>query len=189
MTEDGKLTGVLKQRFSSLEALELRHQIGNKSLVDWKNERVDYFGVDQITNHKMESLELLDKPITESLDFVIDQAVDQVPGQMYLNPLVFLRLDENPFKADERLTPVEFDYPVSQNINITIKLPQGYTVQQLPEASRIVLPGDMGSFTYSINNSGNTLQVMTKFDLKDNFIPVDSYLDLKEFFKLATVLI
>lgn len=184
LTEDGKLTGVLKQRFSSLEALELRHQIGNKSLVDWKNERVDYFGVDQITNHKMESLELLDKPITESLDFVIDQAVDQVPGQMYLNPLVFLRLDENPFKADERLTPVEFDYPVSQNINITIKLPQGYTVQQLPEASRIVLPGDMGSFTYSINNSGNTLQVMTKFDLKDNFIPVDSYLDLKEFFKM-----
>ena len=184
LNEDGSLEGELNQRFSSLEALEIRHSVGDKDLQDWGEKRLDYFGVDEMKSHQLKDLNELEKPVVESFQFKIDQAVDQVPGQIFLNPLLFFRERESPFKSDERISPVDFDFPFTHNINITIELPAGYAVTSLPEAIKIALPDDMGSFLYTIHEQNNSIQVMTRFSLKSTFIHADYYQSLKDFFKM-----
>ncbi|MEC8883226.1 MAG: hypothetical protein VYD98_01100, partial [Bacteroidota bacterium] len=148
----------------------------------YTQERAVDLGVDEVTNLKLEGVEELSAPITESLEFKINQGVDQIPGQIYLNPLLFFTMGDNPFKSDVRISPVEFNYPFFHNTNVTLKLPEGYEVQQLPEPTKIALPGELGSFVYSITHMGQTLQVMTKFNLTGTFVPYDYYQSLKEFF-------
>ncbi len=182
LNEDGSINGVLKQRYKSLEAFELRHKVDEESLETYTQERAVDLGVDEVTNLKLEGVEELSAPITESLEFKINQGVDQIPGQIYLNPLLFFTMGDNPFKSDVRISPVEFNYPFFHNTNVTLKLPEGYEVQQLPEPIKIALPGELGSFVYSITHMGQTLQVMTKFNLTGTFVPYDYYQSLKEFF-------
>ena len=182
LNEDGSINGVLKQRYKSLEAFELRHKVDEESLETYTQERAVDLGVDEVTNLKLEGIEELSAPITESLEFKINQGVDQIPGQIYLNPLLFFTMGDNPFKSDVRISPVEFNYPFFHNTNVTLKLPEGYEVQQLPEPIKIALPGELGSFVYSITHMGQTLQVMTKFNLTGTFVPYDYYQSLKEFF-------
>ncbi|MFD2828583.1 transglutaminase domain-containing protein [Leeuwenhoekiella polynyae] len=184
LNEDGSLEGELKQRFSSLEALKIRHSVGTHDVKDWGEKRLDYFGVDELTAHQLKDLNKLEKPIVESFQFKIDQAVDQVPGQIFLNPLLFFRERESPFKSDERISPIDFDYPFTHNTTITIELPAGYAVASLPESTKIALPDDMGIFLYTIHEQNNILQVMTRFNLNSTFMPAEYYQTLKEFFKI-----
>jgi len=184
LNEDGSLEGELNQRFSSLEALKIRHSVGTKDLKEWGDTRLDYFGVDALTAHQLKDINELEKPVVESFEFRIEQAVDQVPGQLFLNPLLFFREGESPFKSDERISPIDFEYPFTHNTNITIELPVGYAITSLPESIKIALPDGMGDFLYTIHEQNNMLQVMTRFNLKSTFIPADYYQTLKDFFKM-----
>ena len=184
LNEDGSLEGELKQRFSSLEALKVRHSVGTNGLKEWGDTRLDYFGVNALTAHQLKDINELEKPVVESFEFRIEQAVDQVPGQLFLNPLLFFREGESPFKSDERISPIDFEYPFTHNTNITIELPVGYAITSLPESIKIALPDGMGDFLYTIHEQNNMLQVMTRFNLKSTFIPADYYQTLKDFFKM-----
>lgn len=103
---------------------------------------------------------------------------------IYLQPVQGDAILENPFKREERQSGIDFAYGYNKTTITKITLPEGY-VAQIPEPANVALPENAGRFLYSINQLGNTLNVMSNFKLtKTDFSPQE-YPMLKQFYQLA----
>jgi len=104
---------------------------------------------------------------------------------IYLNPMIFKHIFENPFTQSERKLPVEFDYPYSIQINSHITIPDGYLVEETPSAQRFLLDEDKGRCVYMVKQTDNVLQLAYLFELRQTIFPVQAYQAIKDFFSLV----
>jgi hypothetical protein len=97
-----------------------------------------------------------------------------------LNPLLFKAMKSNAFKSEARKLPVEFPFPYEEKINITLTIPEGYTVDEIPKPERIVFD-DQIDFSYLIQQNHDKVQLAVRFILKTSIIPVQEYNQLRDF--------
>lgn len=98
---------------------------------------------------------------------------------IYLNPLVIIPQKNNPFTADTRNLPVEFPYSQREVVNVTLKLPEGWLVEEIPQS--IVLKFEGITARIVIRQNGNMLQAQYKLDVDRTFFSQQQYQDLKNF--------
>jgi hypothetical protein len=122
-------------------------------------------------------------PIVESYLFKDTKDFERINEKIYIAPSLFLGIKENPFKQDAREYPIDFGYPVQRKYNITLEIPQGYTVEVLPTGLNIAGVDEMGTFKYVIANTGNKVQISMTFEISKAIVSADYYLALKEFFQ------
>lgn len=110
-------------------------------------------------------------------------AAAQVSGDLiYLNPIIYAEFDENPFKIENRLYPVEITYPFQEQLIVNVALPEGYAVEEIPEQVSLALPNKGGKYQYLISQKENSLQIIRKFRLSQlTFLPQE-YPGIKDFF-------
>lgn len=101
---------------------------------------------------------------------------------VYVQPLMGKGFSENPFKLNTRMYPVDYTYPRENQIRITLVLPQGYTVEELPQPAKYVLPNNGASFLYQAQVVGNMVQVMSKLNIEQTMFMESEYSDLKSFY-------
>jgi len=97
-------------------------------------------------------------------------------------PLLFEAMQNNPFKQEERKLPIEFNYPEDERINVHFIIPEGYVLDEAPKSERFVY-GDNNSidFSYLVQASGNSVQIVYRFKLDTCIIPSDQYAELRNF--------
>lgn len=118
------------------------------------------------------------------LSFEVTKELDN-PDIIYIQPVSYLGVKENPFKREKRFSPVDFPVAQSKKIMVKINIPEGYQAE-LPEKTIIQTPGNAAKFTYTANQIGNQITVMSLFDLnKTTYIP-DEYDSLKQFYELVS---
>ena len=93
-----------------------------------------------------------------------------------------MRDKENIFKSNERLYPVDFGYGYANQMMVSIQIPEGYEVSEIPKSQAFKLPGDMGSFVYRSNVNADKVQITISENLKTPFIPAEYYPTLKQFY-------
>lgn len=115
-------------------------------------------------------------------EYTMTKKVDEVGDLIYLNATVIPFLTDNPFKNSVRNYPVEFDLPRTYNILGSIRLPEGYTVEELPKAASFnAFGGDIACF-YMIRAADGMLQFNMRFTQKRLiFLPAE-YADLQAMF-------
>lgn len=136
----------------------------------------------EISDYQANNLKERGKPVTESFSFKLSGAAEQMGEKLYVNPLLFATLAENPFKLDQRDYPVDFTYPQQHKYTFTLQLPEGYTIESLPESQAMSLPDEYGSFKYQISQVQNSLQLVVSLDLNSSIVPAHQYPNLKAFF-------
>ena len=121
--------------------------------------------------------------VSESSSFSKDTEVNV--DYIYVNPLLFLHMPETPFKQSERKFPIEFDYPYNHHIRVSLNIPEGYSVDELPKSVNLVTKNKQISLVYQVVHQGQ--QIGIKYELKLNkvFYPVDEYLELKQFWEMV----
>ncbi len=182
LTEDGTMEGKLRKVYSDHNAITFRSSYVGKH--DTYLEELEQDNGDmEIENFTVQNETDLGKSAIASYDFLLEEAVDVIGGKIYLSPLLFLGTSENPFKLENREFPVDFGYPTSSNYIISIKLPEGYQIESLPEPLSMVLPDTMGKFKYAIMNKGNMLQLNVANAINEPIILPNYYSALKEYFK------
>ncbi|WP_421872566.1 DUF3857 domain-containing protein [Marinoscillum sp.] len=124
---------------------------------------------------------------SESADVKVSFTVNK-PGDLediiYLQPLQMGIIKSNPFKRETRQSIVDFAYPLSKSVIVRITIPEGYTAE-LPEPSIVALPNKGGRFTYNASQMGNTISLVSKFDLNQTMFSPDEYASLKQFYDLV----
>ncbi|MDA3942636.1 MAG: DUF3857 domain-containing protein [Bacteroidetes bacterium] len=123
------------------------------------------------------------RPLEQAYRYDINN-IDQesVKDMIYIQPMLFDRMETNPFKSEERLFPVDFVYPRTINKTIRIVIPQGYQAEELPESTAFALPESSCVYKYTIVHTGTQIQLKTEMQINNPFFGFEDYPLLKEFF-------
>lgn len=104
---------------------------------------------------------------------------------IYLSPFIFPAFDENPFKQEERTYPVDVPYTISERYVINLSLPEGYTVEEIPEDVAMALPDNGGSFQISTKVVGADIYLNCNLSLNQVHFQPEEYTGLKQFIDLV----
>ena len=125
------------------------------------------------------------KPL--ALDYEFTQPADDQAtiGTFYLSPLRDFGSDQNPFRHDDRLFPVDFAAPQDETTLVTLTLPEGYELAELPKPAVIDLPDGGGRFIYSVTPGvTGTMQITSRLSLRKPVYAAAEYASLREFYRL-----
>ena len=101
-----------------------------------------------------------------------------------MSPVVYSAFKENPFKLEARNYPVDFPYKIRELHNINIKIPDGYVVDEHPEAVNLKLPEKGGKFQFLVSQNGNTIQIVNKISISQLHYEPEEYPTIKNFYDI-----
>jgi hypothetical protein len=182
LNENGSIEGKIRNVFSQHQALSFRNSFDSNEEETYLRKLEDTNGGMDITNFKLKNQKDLQKSPTESYDFYTENDIDIIANKIYFTPLLSLAVKENPFKLENREYPMDFSYPFENTSTTTINLPKGYKIDFVPESMAIALPDEIGSFNYTIINSGEMLQLKVENSINYPIIPAEYYPSLKEYY-------
>lgn len=181
--EQGKIVGSVNQTPGYYESYNLRESLresGNEEY--FKALKKDYSFDVTMKQTGIDSLNRFEDPINIHYDFEAEMPKEEI---LYLNPMFGEAYKKNPFQSTQRYYPVEMPYLIDKTYVLTMEVPQGYEVDELPKQV-IAKMDEEGSayFEYRITHSGSTISMrsIVRFN-KTLFLP-DEYENLREFFNL-----
>jgi len=132
------------------------------------------------SNLELDSLKQPDMPLAVAYDLKITP--DPATDVFYFNPMLSEGYKENPFKAAERVYPVEMGGTMDETYVLNMEVPEGYVVDELPKSAKVLYNDDEGFFEYLVVKGSEGIQFRSRLQLKKaNFKPED-YNTLREFF-------
>jgi len=91
-------------------------------------------------------------------------------------------LKKNPFASAERYYPVEMPFLKNQVFTLTMDIPNGYKVDELPKSTRVLLNEEDGMFEYLISNDGTGIQMRCTLVLHKAKFTNEDYQTLRDFY-------
>lgn len=125
------------------------------------------------------------KPEKERLreTFSFEKEPDMTADRMiYINPLIFAHISNNQFKQAERKLPIEFGCTSLYRKIVTILLPQGYEVEELPESVKIGTETGGCECSYYLGKQSGVIQLNYTYRINQIFFGAEEYENLKNFF-------
>ena len=174
------LTGKLKSFKDGYAAYDVRRKYRSGGESNYKMDLGNSLW--NIDKYEIKNVDKIDKPIEETCDVSIDEYVIAANDKIYFNPHLFLREEANPFVADSRLYPIDFEELIDNTVVCTLVIPEGYVVEEVPENKAIVLSGNAAKCTFSTTVTGNKIMVMSKLIFNKTFFLPSEYVGLKEFY-------
>lgn len=182
LSDDGTAEGTCKSRFDRHSAISFRNSYKSSDLETFLSKKESMMSDIEIDEYDTQNVENYEGRVSESFKFFDDYGADEADGKLYLKPLGFLAMEENPFKVNKREYPVDFGYPFKDIYMVKLNLPEGYKIESYPESKSLKLPDGLGSFKYHITPRDNQVDLVVNFEIKSSMIPATYYPLLKEFF-------
>ena len=183
---DLSMEGKLRKALTNYQALSYRDAkagLTNESLV--QNIEKGNVGL-VVSDLEVKNVNNVYKPIMQSYNFTLDGAVEDIAGNLYISPLLFLTNNENPFTQDTREYPVDFVCPLSDKYIVNIDIPEGYQLESLPESEAINFNTDALTFSYLTKQIGDKIQIVVNLEINNTYILPSDYSNFKEFYKIMT---
>lgn len=110
----------------------------------------------------------------------------EVEDDLILIPLAFDKLifSENPFKAEQRLYPVDFYYSKRHSYQLTIDLSDDYAFESLPESRIIRLPDRLMDVSIHVSQIDSKASITFLFWTRTNSFDPRYYPKLREAYEL-----
>ncbi len=162
------------------ESISLRGEISKTSESDFFSRIKKVYNEDiRMDKGEIENLAVLDEQLKIKYDIALETKDEDL---IYFNPMLAEQQKDNPFVAAERYYPVEMPYCWDENYVLSMEVPKGYEVDELPKSARVKLNEDEGMFEYLIVNNDNRIQMHCKVSLKKAVYDPEDYQTLRDFF-------
>lgn len=181
ITDDLTIEGLARTKFENLNALNFRRNY-NHIKEDELIEKYEEDNKVEVENFKISNKEELGQPVARIVQFLSEDLIETINNKVYIEPLLFLTQRKNPFKLDERKFPVDFGTAWKDINRVSLDIPEGYTVESLPETMAIALPENVGVFKYQVQQAGNKIKVFCSLEFNSPIIPAQYYAYLKDFY-------
>ncbi len=180
LAADGTLKGAItEKRFGDLSERERSiylqgEQKERQSLLDRSLAR-DFVSFN-VAGVKTENAEALNQDLTTTFELSADRFARNVGPLMMVRPRV---LGEETLYADRkpRTVPINLDQAMQEKDDFTIRLPEGYTTDEVPEPVSL----DLGFAAYqsSTKVDGNMLHYTRTYTVRDVTLPAERYADVQ----------
>ena len=157
---NGKLTAtcVSTQYDKAAERIRTATKIGYDNVAHNKK-----FQPSQIIDYKVQGIEDIEKPVTEIVN--LSSQLYCKDGVINLPQLIMPLIDQEWFKSDKRYSPIEFPNKVDETIEISLSIPEGWEVVDVPAP-------------ISLNTSDKTIVMAITPRTTDNTVNVSSQLSI-----------
>ena len=179
---NGTISGNYRAVKTNHNALLYREEYNDVNKEDFLEKLENKYKNMDISDFEVTNDADLSKPVMESYKFVNDNQLDIIGDKMYFSPLFFLKTSENPFKLEKREFPVDFGYPSYSKYLVVVNLPAGYKIESVPKPSAILLPDNLGSYKYKIQQADNKIQVLIDTEISEPLLSPIYYHALKAYF-------
>jgi hypothetical protein len=182
INEDHSLSGKVRQTLTGNIALNYRTKNAGLTQESHTTRLESDKGNIEISNLQVENDMNPNAPLKITYDYTYNDGLDALGDRIYLDPMLFLKTTDNPFKADKRSYPIDFVYPFEDKYLINIMLPDGYEVSSLPSSERLVFQDQKAEFSYISKLSGKYLQFIISLKVHEPIIASQDYENFKNFF-------
>jgi hypothetical protein len=181
ITDDFTVEGLIRTKYDNLNALNFRNSnnhITEDNIIRKLEDKYKF----EIEDYKVLNKKVLGKPIVRSVQFISEDLIEEINDKLYIEPIIFLASNQNPFKLTERKFPVDFITTWKDVSRVSIEIPSGYKAEFLPETLAIGLPEDLGVFKYQVTQVGNKIKTISIIQFNQAIISPEYYAALKGFY-------
>lgn len=175
---DSMISHVTK-RDEGYAAFQAIKNIDKLTLDVYKQNLIDSHENADLVNLEVSELDLT-KPVTIKYELRKKMGNSDI---IYLEIPTIGTIKSNPFKKEERFSPIDFAYQQSYRLFTTFTIPEGYTAT-LPESIMIKLPDDNGKFIYQLSQNGRTISFRSDIFISKTDFSTLEYPQLKQFYEL-----
>jgi len=183
--KDGALSGVLNSGYANQLAYRYKSKYYNAKDSTEFIENLETSSHIKINNFTVDGKDTLSNLVKENINF--SKEINLQGDYLYINPMIFMHIDKNPFTQSERKLPIEFDYPYGFQISSTIEIPSNYKVEEIPKSVKITLPDNAGRCLYQISQDDNKVQLNYRFDLTQTIFPQTYYDAIRDFYAQVAI--
>lgn len=133
---------------------------------------------------EVSGLDTLQDDMKISINFSQNNYVEQSNEISFFTPAYQPFISENPFKLEKRDYPVEFNYPISLQQFYTIRMPENFTISELPKPLMARTPDGKMKYIYNINQLGDKITLSIMFSMSRTLFLPEEYQGLKEFYQM-----
>jgi hypothetical protein len=177
--EDGKMIVDVTERKNNQYAYEFRENYKKFKNQDELIESLQNKYAISISNYSVQGLDSVQQSIVEKYTFT--KPFDLSDSIAYINPLTVFKDGLNPFKAEKRDLPVEFDYPFTDQTSVILMLPKGYVIEALPKSEKSTIKENDATYRYLLQKQDQSLQMLSVISLNQTLYPVTDYSYLRDF--------
>jgi len=162
------------------DAYNSRKKIKKLSIDTYKNNFETDHSELGIVTHEINNLNEQDKPLIEMLEFDTEPTLNN-SNTLYLSPFVIKEFEKNPFNLITRSYPVDLGYKMLRQHNLSLIIPDGFVVKNLPKSRKMVLPNKGGSLVCQIDSTEDKITINFSFSLDKTIYQPEEYPALKDF--------
>ncbi|WP_369596802.1 DUF3857 domain-containing protein [Flavobacterium sp. FPG59] len=182
-TPDGTVTGKLSRKRTDYNAMIFRNNTETikedvyLEKYENDNKKIEVDDYERVIDKN------LNEPVIENITFKGGNLSEVINGSIYINPMLFFSIEQNPFKQETRDYPVDYGYTTVDKYNVIIDIPEGYVVDTMPASIVLNMDDNLGQFKFLINKTENAVQLAITFQINAPIIGTDYYEALKSFYQ------
>ena len=180
---EGNITGKTRRQYTDYNAMITRENTSSLKEEEYLERLENENNKIEISEYSRTNEKDILLPITESYSFAGNNLCELIGGKIYVSPMLFFTKNKNPFTQEVREYPVDFGFPYSDKYNITIQIPEGFTVETLPAATMVAMEDNLGAFKFNIAAKENTLQLVISHQINEAIVSTEKYEMLKNYYK------
>ncbi len=180
-SDNGLVQGFFTGNKGYISSLDIRDEVAKSGMDEYgKAIKTAFSDEIELSDIQVDSLKKLDEPVAlkYNLKFTGFGEADII----YFNPMLGEAVKKNPFAAAVRNYPVEMPYTQDNIYSLSMEMPKGYKVDELPKSVRLMLNGDEGMFEYIISADEARVQMRCRLQVKKTFFPNEDYQTLRDFY-------
>ena len=183
--EKGGYTGKVHAEHGGYAGLQQRDRLREKGEKKFVEELLQGREGWNLSKYQFNQRDVLDKPL--AFDYELNVAGGDAPaGTLYIRPLQHFGNTRNPFVHEDRKFPVDFGYAMDETLVMTLTMPTGYAVEELPKATNMALPDNGGRFIFQAQpGADGTIQLVSRLNLSRPVYSAAEYATLREFYRLV----
>jgi len=178
LDENGLLSAERTVSHRGQFASSLRKSITSKDSANIAEILEDRLGI-EITDYKQKGLNEFTPEIKETYVFTKNITVND--GYIYLNPMIFSHQTTHPFIQADRKLPVEFPFLETAIYTVSLDIPEGYVVEELPKPASISIDKNLAICRYQVRMLANKLTLSYHYNLNHIAYDEQNYSALQEF--------
>jgi hypothetical protein len=177
----GSWSGNITSIANYYESSKIRDKISSDGMEEYKKKvQTSYPEGFDLANIEIKNLDSSEMPVEVDGDVKFEN-----PGNsdvIYFNPVSQNEFKDNPLKAEDRKYPVEMPYPIDDMCSLSIEIPAGYEVDELPKSVKVTFNDTEGFFEYYISKNESMVTLHSHIKFAKATFPPEEYQDLRSFF-------
>jgi hypothetical protein len=176
-------TAGIKQTPGYFESYNIRSRVSFTGKDVFFDQIQNQYGMDvTIHNPRLDSLYNFEAPVQLQYQLKLRPVMEDV---LYINPMFGEGYKTNPFQSNKRNYPVEMPYALDETFILTMDIPDGYVVEEMPKSIMAKINEDGNCFfEYLVQLSGNTISLRSRVRIGRTVFMPSEYEFLQHFFDI-----